>query len=133
MPGRRASPPSYQGRRPLAHSGRPPFRHGRSRARMLYYRHSGALFPGTEAPMQTPYTSTIWAGHTLTWGQRTFVMGILNITPDSFSRDGLAAPGAGAADVVRAAVARAQRMGEAGAGLLASGGERPRPHPGGGP
>jgi dihydropteroate synthase len=26
---------------------------------------------------------------TLTWGQRTFVMGILNVTPDSFSGDGL--------------------------------------------
>ena len=28
-------------------------------------------------------------GHTLTWGARTYVMGILNITPDSFSGDGL--------------------------------------------
>jgi len=27
--------------------------------------------------------------HTLTWGERTYVMGILNITPDSFSGDGL--------------------------------------------
>lgn len=27
--------------------------------------------------------------HTLTWGARTYVMGILNITPDSFSGDGL--------------------------------------------
>jgi dihydropteroate synthase len=77
--------------------------------------------------MQTPYTPTIWAGHTLTWGQRTFVMGILNITPDSFSRDGLAAPGAGAVDVVRAAVARAQRMVEEGADLLDIGGESTRP------
>ncbi len=35
--------------------------------------------------------------HTLAWGERTYVMGILNITPDSFSGDGLmplsAAPG----------------------------------------
>ena len=27
--------------------------------------------------------------HTLAWGERTYVMGILNITPDSFSGDGL--------------------------------------------
>jgi dihydropteroate synthase len=30
--------------------------------------------------------------HTLTWGARTYVMGILNITPDSFSGDGLLPP-----------------------------------------
>jgi dihydropteroate synthase len=28
-------------------------------------------------------------GHTLKWGSRTFIMGILNLTPDSFSGDGL--------------------------------------------
>ena len=33
---------------------------------------------------------TIWGGRRLIWGERTYVMGILNITPDSFSRDGLA-------------------------------------------
>ena len=33
---------------------------------------------------------TIWAGHRLDWGQRTHVMGIINVTPDSFSGDGLA-------------------------------------------
>jgi dihydropteroate synthase len=77
--------------------------------------------------MQTPYTPTTWGGHTLTWGERTFVMGILNITPDSFSRDGLAAPGAGAQDVVSAAVVRAMRMVEDGADLLDIGGESTRP------
>jgi dihydropteroate synthase len=30
------------------------------------------------------------AGQTLTWGSRTYLMGILNLTPDSFSGDGLA-------------------------------------------
>lgn len=29
------------------------------------------------------------AGRTLTWGRRTYLMGILNLTPDSFSGDGL--------------------------------------------
>ena len=28
----------------------------------------------------------------LTWGERTYVMGILNLTPDSFSGDGLFVP-----------------------------------------
>jgi len=30
---------------------------------------------------------------TFAWGERTFVMGILNVTPDSFSGDGLLADG----------------------------------------
>ena len=37
-------------------------------------------------------TSLTLNGCTLTWGKRTYVMGILNITPDSFSGDGLLAP-----------------------------------------
>jgi dihydropteroate synthase len=32
---------------------------------------------------------TIWNGHELRWGARTHVMAILNVTPDSFSGDGL--------------------------------------------
>ena len=31
-------------------------------------------------------------GHTFDWGTRTYVMGILNVTPDSFSGDGLLGP-----------------------------------------
>ena len=31
------------------------------------------------------------ANHTFNWGSRTYVMGILNVTPDSFSGDGLLA------------------------------------------
>ena len=58
------------------------------------------------------------------WGTRTFVMGILNITPDSFSGDGLLAKG------VAAAVAQARAMVEEGADLLDIGGESTRPgHP----
>ena len=33
---------------------------------------------------------TIWNGHELRWGAKTHVMAILNLTPDSFSGDGLA-------------------------------------------
>jgi dihydropteroate synthase len=66
---------------------------------------------------------------TFRWGERTFVMGILNVTPDSFSGDGLLArssddgQGAGMA----AAVAQARLMAEQGADLLDVGGESTRP------
>jgi dihydropteroate synthase len=61
------------------------------------------------------------------WGARTYVMGILNVTPDSFSRDGLMAPGASSAATVAAAVARARAMLAEGADLLDVGGESTRP------
>ena len=54
-------------------------------------------------------------------------MGILNITPDSFSRDGLAFEGASRDEIVRAAVAQARRMVEDGAEMLDIGGESTRP------
>jgi dihydropteroate synthase len=56
-----------------------------------------------------------------TWGTRTFVMGILNITPDSFSGDGLLGAG------TDAAVQQARRMAEQGADILDIGGESTRP------
>ena len=59
------------------------------------------------------------------WGERTFVMGILNVTPDSFSGDGLlAGAGTRAGDD---AVERARRMVGEGADLLDIGGESTRP------
>jgi len=61
--------------------------------------------------------------HTLEWGRRTYVMGILNITPDSFSGDGLLTSG----DPVAAAVAQAGRFLAAGADILDVGGESTRP------
>ena len=57
------------------------------------------------------------------WGERTFVMGILNVTPDSFSGDGL---GDGDALVARA-VDQGRRMVAEGADLLDVGGESTRP------
>jgi dihydropteroate synthase len=54
------------------------------------------------------------------WGSRTYVMGVINVTPDSFSGDGLAA---NADD----AVALALRMAEDGADLLDVGGMSSRP------
>ncbi len=62
-------------------------------------------------------------GRTFTWGERTYIMGILNVTPDSFSGDGLLAEG----DPVAAAVARALAMAEEGADILDIGGESTRP------
>ena len=57
------------------------------------------------------------------WGDRTFVMGILNVTPDSFSGDGLLV----AHDPVATAVDLAVRMVREGADLLDIGGESTRP------
>ena len=70
---------------------------------------------------------TRWAGHELVWGQRTYVMGVLNITPDSFSRDGLAPSGVATPAVVAATVAQAREMVADGADLIDVGGESTRP------
>lgn len=59
----------------------------------------------------------------LEWGSRTFVMGIINVTPDSFSGDGLLSQ----PDAVRAAVAQACRFVQEGADILDIGGESTRP------
>lgn len=60
---------------------------------------------------------------TFAWGQRTYVMGILNLTPDSFSGDGLLNRG----DALAAAVAQARAFAAAGADILDLGGESSRP------
>ena len=57
------------------------------------------------------------------WGARTYVMGIVNITPDSFSGDGLI----GGPGIAERAVALAVAMADAGADLLDIGGESTRP------
>jgi len=58
------------------------------------------------------------------WGTRCHVMGIINVTPDSFSGDGLTASGA---DPVSAAQALAVAFSEDGADILDVGGESTRP------
>jgi dihydropteroate synthase len=60
------------------------------------------------------------------WGKRTYVMGIINATPDSFSGDGVLAHD-GAPDMVATAVAQGRRMVEEGADVLDVGGESTRP------
>src|ERR1700694_2453562 len=59
------------------------------------------------------------------WGARTYVMGILNVTPDSFSGDGVTD--------LETAVTQAKQMAEDGADLIDIGGESPRPEPWSGP
>jgi dihydropteroate synthase len=63
-------------------------------------------------------------GRQFSWGERTYVMGILNLTPDSFSGDGLMQGDAGP---VEAALAQAVRFAEDGADILDVGGESTRP------
>jgi len=57
------------------------------------------------------------------WGTRTYVMGILNITPDSFSGDGVLAQD----EPVQAALQQARQFLSAGADILDIGGESTRP------
>lgn len=57
------------------------------------------------------------------WGTKTYVMGILNITPDSFSGDGLLVR----EDAIRTAVAQAQQFAADGADIIDIGGESTRP------
>ena len=54
------------------------------------------------------------------WGKRTFVMGIINVSPDSFSGDGVIS--------TVSAVEQAQKMEEDGADILDIGGESTRPN-----
>lgn len=64
---------------------------------------------------------------TFRWGRATHVMGIVNVTPDSFSGDGLLAAGSAGTAAVAAAVALARSMADEGADLVDIGGESSRP------
>jgi dihydropteroate synthase len=78
-------------------------------------------------PERPPAPITL-RGATFAWGTRTFVMGIVNVTPDSFSGDGLMAASAERAPAL--AVAQGRQMAAEGADLLDVGGESTRPgHP----
>jgi dihydropteroate synthase len=61
--------------------------------------------------------------HIFNWGSRTYVMGILNVTPDSFSGDGIIAKG----DAVQSALEQARDFLANGADILDVGGESTRP------
>ena len=63
--------------------------------------------------------------HEFRWGSRTYVMGIVNVTPDSFSGDGVTD--------LNAALAQARQMEQDGADLIDIGGESTRPETWAGP
>ena len=69
-------------------------------------------------PPSTPTSLTI-GPQTFVWGERTYLMGVINVSPDSFSGDGL--------DNMEAAVAQGRRFVEEGADLLDVGGQSTRP------
>ncbi len=68
---------------------------------------------------------TTCGGSEFRWGDRTYVMGIINLSPESFSGDGLAV--ADAAASADAALAQARRFVDEGADILDVGGESTRP------
>lgn len=84
-----------------------------------------------------PRTDHLQCGkYRLNIGERTLIMGILNLTPDSFSGDGMLAGGAGEQDgqdgqggpeYLTAVVAAARQMVKAGADIIDVGGESTRP------
>jgi dihydropteroate synthase len=84
--------------------------------------------PSTGSATAHPEPTRIGA-RTFVWGERTYVMGILNVTPDSFSGDGLIrSPTTDLpSDPLPAAMAQARRMVDEGADLLDIGGESTRP------
>src|SRR4030043_292495 len=69
--------------------------------------------------VRAPAPLTI-GGHRFDWGSRTYVMGVINVTPDSFSGDGLGLD-------AEAAVAQGRRFVAEGADILDVGGESTRP------
>jgi dihydropteroate synthase len=75
-----------------------------------------------DPPMPTPI-----GPQTFQWAERTFVMGIINVTPDSFSGDGLLRDAESREAVVEAALRQGRLMAEEGADILDVGGESSRP------
>ena len=76
----------------------------------------------------TPAWSTQIGSQTFLWGERTYVMGIVNVTPDSFSGDGLLAVDDARSDAWTAtAVEQALAFVAQGADIIDIGGESTRP------
>lgn len=70
--------------------------------------------------MSTGLGVTVCGDREFRWGERTFIMGVLNLTPDSFSGDGLGSD-------IAVALAQARRLVAEGADILDVGGESTRP------
>jgi len=70
--------------------------------------------------IKSALTTTRCGNTEFRWGERTYIMGICNLSPDSFSGDGLG-------NDVEAAVAQAKRFVAEGADIIDVGGESTRP------
>ena len=66
-------------------------------------------------------------GPELRWGERTYLMGIINVTPDSFSGDGVAVGDRAPDEIVAVALSLGSAMVSAGAQILDVGAESTRP------
>lgn len=70
---------------------------------------------------------TVWGERRLDWGQQTYVMGIVNVTPDSFAGDGLVEDTLTQDAIIQRAVTQAQHFVEDGAIIIDVGGKSTRP------
>jgi dihydropteroate synthase len=77
--------------------------------------------------MSSRISPTIWSHHRIEWGRQTYVMGLLNITPDSFSGDGLKREVVTEEELVQRAVEQARHFVAEGATFIDVGGESTRP------
>src|SRR5690242_17364560 len=77
--------------------------------------------------MSVSFPPTVWFDHRVEWGAQTYVMGIINVTPDSFSGDGLAIDTLSEEVRVQQAVTQARTFVEEGATFIDVGGESTRP------
>ncbi|MBC7237728.1 MAG: dihydropteroate synthase [Chloroflexi bacterium] len=87
------------------------------------------LYSALEYGARRRYVSPTWTvrGTVFRWGERTYVMGIINVTPDSFSGDGLLAGAITMEETVERAVRQALDFVRDGADLIDVGGESTRP------
>jgi len=88
-------------------------------------READALGPLADAlerllAVDSPLEPMLLGSKRLVWGERTYLMGVLNVTPDSFSDGGLSAS-------LKRAVAHGLALAEAGADVVDVGGESTRP------
>lgn len=77
--------------------------------------------------MSSPFPPFAWGRWRLEWGLATHVMGIVNVTPDSFSGDGILRQELTEDEACARALAQARAFVEEGATLIDVGGESTRP------
>jgi dihydropteroate synthase len=78
--------------------------------------------------MPVALPATIWANHRLEWGRQTYVMGVINVTPDSFSGDGIIEEKLTHEAIGARALSQAQQFVAEGAMMIDVGGESTRPN-----